>query len=134
MKRKRRTVVCIDTDMAFLTGQKKALSNIKADDCFFGFTDLWEALHFIEKQIIARDEKLDYILLDEKIAGKQLTGTLEKFSGIKKFLKRPEIIVCTDQNSSNLRNQVMQFPFVSAFIVKPVPPDYIGFLITGCSA
>jgi CheY-like chemotaxis protein len=131
MKAKRKKVLCVDADVAFLENQKKALGEQDLEDCFFGFTDFWEALHFIEKQIIARNKKLHYILLDEKIPGKQLAATLEKLAGLKNFLKKPEIIVCTSNNSNDLRNQVMQYHFVSALLEKPIPENYIGFLITG---
>jgi len=131
MKPKRKKVLCVDADATFIENQKKALGEQDAENCFFGFTDFWEALHFIEKQIIANNKKLHYILLDEKIPGRQLAAALEKLAGLKNFLKKPEIIVCTSNNSNDLRNRVMQYPFVSALLEKPIPENYIGFLITG---
>ena len=133
MNQKRKKVLCVDSDSSFIVKQKKELSRKDIDHFFFGFNDFWDALHFLEKQIIAQNEKLHYILLDEKIMGKQLTGSLEKISGMKSFLKKPEVIVCTSKASNELRNKVMQYPFVSAILVKPIPQNYIEFLITGRS-
>jgi hypothetical protein len=49
-------------------------------------------------------------------------------------MRKPEVIVCTVKNNTDLRNQVMQFPVVSSVLVKPIPENYIEFLITGHSA
>lgn len=134
MRQRKKKVLCIDSDLNFLNSQQKNLSNKNLDNCFFGFNDFWGAYHFLERQIITQNEKLHYILLDEKILGRQLLSSLEKISSLKNFLKKPEVIVCTNKNDTDLRNQVMQFPVVSSVLVKPIPPNYIEFLITGHSA
>lgn len=134
MRQRKKKVLCIDSDPNFLDSQQKILSNKNLDNCFFGFNDFWGAYHFLERQIITQNEKLHYILLDEKILGHQLLSSLEKISSLKNFLKKPEVIVCTNKNNTDLRNQVMQFPVVSSVLVKPIPPNYIEFLITGHSA
>jgi len=133
MKQKRKKVLCIDSDSSFLHQQEEVLNSKELDNYFFPFNDFREALHFIEKQIIAKNKNLHYILLDEKISGAKLPSTLEKISELKSFLKKPEVIVCTNNNTEKLRNQVMQFPVVSAFLEKPIPQNYIEFLITGNS-
>ncbi|MEE4286868.1 MAG: hypothetical protein V2I31_12000 [Mariniphaga sp.] len=134
MKQKRKKVLCIDSDPNFLNHQQRALSNKNLENCFFGFNDFWGAYHFLEKQIITQNEKLHYILLDEKILGRQLISSLEKISSLKNYMRKPEVIVCTVKNNTDLRNQVMQFPVVSSVLVKPIPENYIEFLITGHSA
>ncbi|MGC9352876.1 MAG: hypothetical protein ACP5D9_03500 [Mariniphaga sp.] len=133
MEKKRKKVLCIDSDPSFLTRQQNTLRHKNLENCFFGFNDFWEAYHFIEKQIITQNKKLHYILLDEKIPGRRLLPLLGKISALKNYLKKPEVIVCTSENNNELRNKVMQFPVVSAFLVKPVPQNYIEFLITGQS-
>lgn len=133
MKEKRKKVLCIDSNPSFLNNQQEKLSQKELDGYFYPFNDFWEALHFLEKQIIENNKKLHYILLDEKIIGEKLSASLEKISGMKAYLKKPEIIVCTTSNSTDLRNQVMQYSFVSAILVKPIPQNYIEFLITGTS-
>lgn len=133
MKQKRKKVLCIDSDPSFLNHQQKELSHKNIEHCFYGFNDFWDALHFVEKQIIEQNEKLHYILLDENLMGRKLLSSLEKISSLKNYMKKPEVIVCTSENNNELRNQVMQFPVVSAFLVKPIPHNYIEFLITGQS-
>jgi response regulator RpfG family c-di-GMP phosphodiesterase len=133
MKQNRKKVLCLDSDHNFLNNQEQLLSRKEIRNCFFGFTDFWEAVGFVEKQIIPKNKKLHYILLDEKILGERLSASLEKIATLKNFLKKTEIIVCTRENDSDLRNRVMQYPFISAFLVKPIPDNYIGFLITGHS-
>lgn len=131
MKQKRKKVLCIDSDPSFLTRQQTTLSQKKLEHFFYGFNDFWDAYQFLEKQIIAQNEKLHYILLDENIMGLRLLPSLEKIASLKNYMKKPEVIVCTTQNDNDLRNQVMQFPVVSTFLVKPLPQNYIEFLITG---
>ncbi|WP_372950613.1 hypothetical protein [Mariniphaga sp.] len=134
MKQKKKNVLCIDSDPNFLNHQQKTLSDKNLEHCFFGFNDFWGAYHFLEKQIITQNEKLHYILLDEKSMGRQLLSSLEKISSLKNYMKKPEVIVCTCENNNDLRNKVMQFSVVSSFLVKPLPHNYIEFLITGQSA
>lgn len=131
MKQKRKKVLCIDSDPNFLNHQQKTLSTKNLEHCFFGFNDFWGAYHFIERQIVTQKDKLHYILLDEKIMGRELLSSIEKLSSLRNFMKKPEVIICTTKNKDELRNQVMQFPVVSAFLVKPLPHNYIEFLITG---
>jgi response regulator RpfG family c-di-GMP phosphodiesterase len=134
MKQKKKKVLCIDSDPDFLSHQQKTLSNKNLEHCFFGFNDFWGAYHFLERQIIKQNEKMHYILLDEKILGQELLSSLNKLSSLKNYKTMPEVIVCTSKNKDELRNDVMQFPVVSAFLVKPLPQNYIEFLITGHSA
>lgn len=134
MKQKRNKVLCIDSDSFFLKNQKALLQRNELDDYFFAFKDFRRAIQFIEKEIISNGEHVHYILLDEKIPGKKLTDSLEKIASFKTYLKEPDVIVSTEKRSDELRNIVMQYPFVSAFLVKPIPEKYIQFLITGKSA
>lgn len=131
MDQKRKKVLCIDSDPSFLHHQEKELENKKLGKFFFPFNDFRKAVQFVEKQIIPNGEKLHYILLDDTLSGERLFPALEKIDGLNSFLKKPEIIVCTNNNSNELRNKVMQYSFVSAFLVKPIPGNYIEFLITG---
>jgi response regulator RpfG family c-di-GMP phosphodiesterase len=131
MKQKRKKVLFIDSEKSFLEQQKEELSNKELDAHLYPFDNLDRAFEFIEKQIIEKNNKVHYILLNANIAGEQLYSSLEKFDELNGFLKKPDIIVLTEKNNHHLRNRVMQYPFVSALIVKPIPSDYIEFLITG---
>lgn len=131
MQRKIKKVLCIDSEPSFIEKQKKDLSYKDLDGNLFYFNNLTDAFEFIETQIIEKNVKLHYIILDEKVAGKHLSYSLEKFWGLNEFLKKPDIIIVTEDKNIFLRNRIMQYPFVSAFIIKPIPSNYIEFLITG---
>lgn len=130
----RKKVLCIDSNSSFLEKQKEMLENKNLDNYFFPFGDFRDAVHFVEKEVIANGENLHYILIDENTSGKKIINSLDKISSLKRYLKRPDVIVYTNSNNDELRNHVMQYPFVSAFLVKPIPKNYIEFLITGQSA
>jgi response regulator RpfG family c-di-GMP phosphodiesterase len=134
MKEKRRNIVYIDPDVTYFEGQQKKLKQKGLQNYYYPFDDFWEAMHFIEKQFITNRKKLHYILVDEQMLGKQHTAPIGKLSGFSSFLDKLEIIVCTTQNSADLRNKIMQYSFISAFLVKPIPEEYIEFLITGVSS
>jgi response regulator RpfG family c-di-GMP phosphodiesterase len=131
MKQKRKKVLYIDSEPSFLEQQKKELKAKELDIHLYPFDNLEKAFEFMEKQIIKKNNKLHYILLCENIAGDQLYSSLEKFDQLNEFPKKPDIIVLAENNNHSIRNRVMQYPFVSAFIVKPIPTNYIEFLITG---
>jgi hypothetical protein len=132
MKGKRKKVLWIDADPIYIERQKRVLKNKELDCHLYSFPKMSEAFNFIEKHILKKNKKLHYIILDENSIGKTLLpSSLEKFQGLNNFLNKPEIIVLTSENNNQLRNSVMQYPSVSALLMKPVPPGYIEFLITG---
>jgi response regulator RpfG family c-di-GMP phosphodiesterase len=133
MKEKRKRVLCLDADSSFIDNQEEQLARREIGHYFFGFTDFGEAIRFLEKEVIPQNEKLHYILLDQKMLGQPVASSLEQLARLQHFLKKTEIIVCTREKDDDLRNKVMQYPFISAFLVKPIPENYIAFLITGCS-
>ena len=133
MKEKKRNVVYIDPDITYFEGQKEKLKQKGLQNYYFPFNDFWEAVHFVEKHFVTAGRKLHYILIDEQMLGKQRTAPLEKLNGFSSFLNKLEIIVCTTKNSTDLRNKIMQNAFIGAFLVKPIPEEYIEFLITGQS-
>ncbi len=131
MQQKIKKVLCIDSEPSFIEQQKKSLSSKELDDYLYSYNNLSEAFEFIENQIIKKNNKIHYIILDEKVAGNQLSYSLEKIWGLNSFLKKPDVIVVTEDNNALIHNKIMHYPFVSVFIVKPVPSNYIEFLITG---
>lgn len=130
-QKKRKKVLCIDSEPSFLEQQKKELSNKELEDHLYSFDSLNKAFEFIENKIIKKNNKIHYIILNEKLVGKQFSNSLEKFWGLNDFLKKPDVIVVTENNNTMVRNNVMQYPFVSVYLIKPFPSNYIEFLITG---
>lgn len=131
MRLKRKSIVCIDSESEFLNNQKKFLVQKHLQDYFYPFSDFLKAIHFVEDQIVSNSKKLHYILIDERVLRLQMADFLERLSAIYSSWKKLEIIILTQNNSDELRNRIMQFPFISAFIIKPIPEDYFEFLISG---
>jgi hypothetical protein len=132
MKKKRKKVLWIGTDISYLEMQKKNLSNKELDSHLYSFCNVNDAFDFIEKQIIEKHQRIHYVLIEEALTNKKvLSYSLEKFNGLDNFLEKPEIIVLTNKNSSQLRNNIMQYRSVSSMFVKPIPSGYLEFLITG---
>jgi hypothetical protein len=132
MKQKRKKVLWVDSDPLYVERQKRVLSNKHLDSHLYSFKNLGDAFNFIEKQILEKNKRLHYIILDEKSIGNSLLpNSLEKFQGLKNFLNKPEIIVLAGDNINHTRNSIMQYPSVSALLMKPIPSEYIEFLITG---
>ncbi len=131
MQHKRKKVLFVDSEPSFLEQQKKALSYKNLDGNFISFNNVSDALQFIETQIIEKNDKLHYIIINENVVGEQLTHSLDKLWGLNHFLKNPDIIIVTEENNYILRNRIMQYPFVTVLLVKPIPHNYIEFLITG---
>ena len=131
MQPKRKTVLYIDSERSFLEQQIQDLKIKDLDGHLYSYDNIVDAFDFIENQIIDKNNKLHYIIIDEKVAGEQLANSLERIWGLNNFLKKPDVIVVTDNNTTLLRNKIMQYPFVSVYLVKPMPTNYIEFLITG---
>ena len=93
------------------------------------FDDAKEGVNYLKKSTI--EEQPDYILLDLYMPGMDGFEFLEKISKIKRINDSMEIYVCTSSKSEEDRKRVMKFPFVSAFVEKPLPDNFIEFLITG---
>ena len=54
---------------------------------------------------------------------------LEYFKNISKLKDTVEIYVCTSSREKEDRNKVMKYPFVSAYLEKPLPSDFLELLI-----
>jgi hypothetical protein len=52
MKQKKKKVLCIDSDPAFLENQKEILEGKDLESCFFPFDNFRDAVQFVEKQVI----------------------------------------------------------------------------------
>lgn len=79
---------------------------------------------------LKRKELPDYILLDISIL--QFGGDsdfLQSFEELGKIKKLIEVFVCTSMINKDNRNKVMKYPFVSAFLEKPLPGDFLELLI-----
>ena len=110
MTKQRKRVICIDSDPSFLTTQINKLKQNSLHHYLDSFSSFSEALQYIEDQIRNTHKKFHYILLDEGIIRNQFYHAIGRLSDFNAFLRKPEIIVYTQKNDSELRNKIMQFP------------------------
>ena len=125
----KKKVVCIYSDQSFLKRQNRELKDDELDHYFFPFRNFTDAYRFLEQQ--AEDgKKVHYLLIEEKQL-KKPAASFNKLLDLNGFMKNMEVIFLTPEDRTDLRNQVMQYRFVSAYLVRPVPDNYIHFLIEG---
>ena len=131
MSKKRKKVVCIDSDALFLKKQDSSLKEKGLRQFFYPFSEISEAVKFLEGKVADSCTRIHYILLDQDFISERFTSALHPIYSFDSFYAQPEIIVCAKNKNSEFRNRVMQHEFVSAIIEKPIPENYIEFLITG---
>ncbi len=127
----KKKVVCI-SDQLFLNKQKNKLKQKRLGNYFYAFNNFSDAFHFLKKKA-ENGDKFHYILIDEKNLNDRLANTFNKLTDLNGFMKKMEVIVLTGKDNDDLKNDIMQYPFVSAYLVKPVPENYVGFLIDGAN-
>lgn len=73
----------------------------------------------------------DYILIDIHLPDMDATVFLDRFERIIANIDTPEIFILSSSGSKKNRDLAMQYSFVSAYLEKPVPSDFIEVLIAG---
>lgn len=129
--KQRKNVICVNSNNAFLDKKRDELQKKKLDDFFYPFTDFKSAVTFIKEEGFAEKSKIHYLILDEDILNPKPEVSFNKLSELNKTIKRMDIIVLTNNNRVELRNKIIRHPFVNAYLIKPIPENYIEFLITG---
>ncbi|KOH45508.1 hypothetical protein NC99_16740 [Sunxiuqinia dokdonensis] len=77
------------------------------------------------------DDFPDYILIDIHLPDMDATAFLDRFELIVANMETPEIFILASSGSKKNRDLAMQYSFVSAYLEKPVPSDFIEVLIAG---
>jgi len=126
-----KNVLYVDSEPSLIAMQKKNLSVKNLDSNLFSFGNIEEAFHFIDSHVIRKNNKLHYVIVDERTMEAQFLNSINRLWGFKDYLKKLEIIIIADKRSVISKNHIMQYPFVSVFMIRPYPSDYIEFLITG---
>lgn len=124
---KYKRVVFIDDDKYLNEIYHRILKKKQLSDYLIYFDNASESIHFLKDA--KRNELPDYILLDLYMPEMDGFEFLEKVEKMKKVKESVEIYVCTSSKKEEDRKRVMKFPFVSAFIEKPLQSDFIEFLI-----
>ncbi|MGD9556746.1 MAG: response regulator [Mangrovibacterium sp.] len=127
-KKKFKKVLFIDEDAETVKIYHSILEQKKLSGQLVYMANAQEGFNYLRK--LKRREMPDYVLLDlnhSQVAGLEF---LQQFEGLGKMRKPIEVFVCTSIVNKDDRNKVMKFPFVSAFLEKPLPSDFLELLIT----
>lgn len=103
--------------------QKKSLS-----DYLIYFNNATDGINYLKRT--EKDKLPDYILLDlylPEVTGFEFLKQIEK---LEKVNNNIEIYVCSSSKNKDDITKVMKYPFVNAFIQKPISGKFLEFLIT----
>lgn len=121
-------IIFIDDDTELVSIYNSILKKKNLSDYFKHFKNAKEGIEYLKG---IKDEKdlPDYILLDLYMPVMDGFKFLKHFEKVIKDKDLIEIFVCTSSQKQEDRNKVMKYPFVSAFLEKPLSSDFIELLI-----
>jgi CheY-like chemotaxis protein len=121
-------IIFIDDDTELVNVYNSILKRKNLSDYLIHFESARDGLEYL-KGIKDKNEVPDYILLDLYMPEMNGFKFLEYFKNISKLKDTVEIYVCTSSREKEDRNKVMKYPFVSAYLEKPLPSDFLELLI-----
>ncbi len=121
-------VVIIDDDKYLVELYIKILEKKLLSNYLVYFDNAIEGIDFLKNA--KKNELPDYILLDLYMPEMDGFGFLENIEKLNKIKNSVEIYVCTASKKEEDRKRVMEFPFVSAFMEKPLEINFLEYLIT----
>lgn len=121
-------VIFIDDDTELVRIYNSILEHKNLSDYFLHFENGKEGIDYL-KRIKNEEELPSYILLDlymPEMDGFKFLKILDKSPKLKESI---EVYVCSSSQKQDDRNKVMKYPFVSAYLEKPLPSDFLELLI-----
>jgi mannose-1-phosphate guanylyltransferase len=131
MSEKPKRIVFIDSDNSFLEKLNERLAGSKLDEHLFTFTNYDEALEFIKQQLVQKNKKPQYVLINANKKVSSVIVMLERMATLKEIIKHLEVIVSLSAGNKNLKDKIMRHPVVTACTFNSFTHNYIEFLITG---
>lgn len=121
-------IIFIDDDTELMSIYNSILKKKNLSDYLIYFENAQKCIEYLNG---INDEKdlPDYILLDLYMPEMDGFKFLKHFDNSTKLKNSIEIFVCTSSQKQDDRNKVMKYPFVSAYLEKPLSSDFIELLI-----
>ncbi len=124
---KYKKVIFIDDDKDLVGLYNAKLRQKQLADYFTFFDNASEGIDFLK--VTKKSDLPDYILLDLYMPKMNGFDFLEHVEKVKKLKNSVEIFVCTSSKREEDRKRAMKYPFVSAYIEKPLESDFLEYLI-----
>lgn len=126
-------IVFIDDDTELIGIYDSILKQKKLSDYFLHFENAQKGIEYLN-DITKVEDLPDYILLDLYMPVLDGFRFLKYIDSSKKLKNSIEVFVCSSSQKQDDRNKVMKYPFVSAFLEKPLSCDFIKLLIEDSTA
>ena len=120
-------VVFIDDDKELVQVYNSMLAKKNLDDYFIYFDNARDGINYLKNS--EPDAFPDYILLDLYMPEMNGFDFLQFIDHVRPLKDAVEIYVCTSSRRKDDRNRVMKYPFVSAYLEKPLSSDFLELLI-----
>jgi len=123
-------VVFIDDDEELVSVYSAILERKKLSKYLVHFNNAKDSIKYLKN--LKEEELPDYILLDLYMPEMNGFKFLEYFEKrMKKLSEVIEVYVCTSSRKKDDRFKAMKYPFVEAYLEKPLSSDFIELLIKG---
>jgi len=123
-------VIFIDDDEDLVNVYSNILERKKLSKYLVHFNNAKDSIRYLEN--LKEEELPDYILLDlymPEMNGFKFLEYVEK--KLKKLSEVIEVYVCSSSRKKDDRYKAMKYPFVEAYLEKPLSSDFIEMLIKG---
>jgi len=133
--KKLKKVAIVDEDPSWCIGQGGRLKEETVKQqitCFSKASGLLNHLAIL-KQDKKYDDLPDYILIDMHLPDMEAAKFLDTYEHLMGEKGTPEVFILSSTGSKKSRDLAMQYNFVSTYLEKPVPGDFIEVLIAGKS-
>lgn len=120
-------VVIIDDDQEFINLYFSVLKRKGLLGYLVPFNNAKEGFNYLKKT--KKDEMPKYILLDLYMPEMDGFSFLESIKKVRKVKRNVEVYVCTSSTKKSDRDSVMKYPFVRAYLQKPLSIEFLEYLI-----
>lgn len=132
-KLKKVAIVDKDPGWSVIEGGQLELETVKKQVQYFTKASSLLAYLTVLKKDRKFDDFPDYILIDMYLPDMDASKFLDRYEQLMGDDSKPEVFILSSSGSKKSRDLAMQYNFVSTYLEKPVPGDFIEVLIAGKS-